>query len=160
MRESHRWGRWSIYSAWKPDGHIASSNCAEALVDGISQLTSCSKAAGSFEATEFAAVNCSHDIWSKIIEHSPTCIPVSILHVRDTHWLSDCLHIVSELHLELGLLRTILPLKELSINACRKKMGTNPRSAILAGARDGCHFSETRTNLSCTHSKSDSTIII
>ena len=36
-------------------------------MDEISQSTSCSKAAGRFEVTGFAAVDCSHDIWSEAI---------------------------------------------------------------------------------------------
>ena len=126
--------------------------CAEALMDEIGQSTSCSKAAGWFEATiatGFAAVDCSQDIWSKTIDIVRAFTNLCVYSLRwDTRSLPDCLHIVSELHLELdalGPLRTILPANQAqgTINKCLQENGerwTNPRSSILAGVRDGLHF--------------------
>ena len=111
----HRWGKWSIYSAWKTDGHIVAVLCVELLRPWWMKLASQSPVAkpGWFEVTRFAAVDCSYAICSEtIVEHRQ---PVSILYVKfQRHWLAQWSlrpsDIVSVLHLELGTLRTILPI--------------------------------------------------
>ena len=83
-------------------------------------------ALGSSSATGFAAVDCSHNIWSETIVRNQSVCLFSAFNSRDTHWLSDRLHIISEFHLELGPLRTIdLPANQAqeTINKCLQKNG-------------------------------------
>ena len=139
-----------MYSAWKPDGHITSSTLCWVLklwwMISVSQPPVAKP--GWFEATGFAAVDYSHDIWSETIVKAFTNLCLfSTFNSRDSHWLSDCLHIISELHLhvELGPLTIISPTDQAqgTINKCLQENGkrwTNPKSSILAGVRDGRHF--------------------
>ena len=78
-------------------------------------------------AAGFAAVDCSHDIWSETIVRAFTNLCQFLPSIPETlavAQLSDCLHIVGELHLELELLRKILATNQAqgTINniACRK----------------------------------------